>query len=248
MKLLAIDAGNTRIKWGLHADGAWTRRGWVPTGGSAALAEALAGIERPERIVVSNVAGDAVRAAIAQAVASYGAEPDWLAASSECCGVKSGYAAPSQLGADRWAALIGARHRYDGPCVVVNVGTTMTVDALSADGVFLGGCIVPGLDLMQHALDRNTAQLTRVPGRFLYFPDNTGDAIMSGAINALAGAVDRMVGYMQETGEPEPLVVLSGGAADALEPHLRARLERVENLVLEGLAHVGLQEQQEADR
>lgn len=248
MKLLAIDAGNTRVKWGLHADGAWTRQGWVPTGGSAALAEALAGIERPVRIVVSNVAGEAVRAAIAHAVSSYGVEPLWLAASSECCGVKSGYAMPGQLGADRWAALIGARHRYDGPCVVVSVGTTMTVDALSADGVFLGGCIVPGLDLMQRALDRNTAQLARTPGRFLYFPDNTGDAIMSGAINALAGAVDRMVGYMQETGEHEPLVVLSGGAADTLEPHLRARLERVENLVLEGLARVGLQEQQEADR
>jgi type III pantothenate kinase len=215
----------------------------VSTAESAALADALAGVREPSRVVVANVAGLGVRAAIAEALAGYGVEPHWLAASSERCGVKSGYAMPEQLGADRWAALIGARHRYAAPCVVVNAGTTMTVDALSADGVFLGGCIVAGLALMQDALARNTAQLARSPGNFLYFPDNTADAIMSGAINALAGAVDRMVGYMQQTAEHEPLVVLSGGAADALEPHLNGRVERIDNLVLEGLVQVGLQEQ-----
>jgi type III pantothenate kinase len=94
---------------------------------------------------------------------------------------------------------------------------------------------------MQDALARNTAQLERTAGRFLYFPDNTADAIMSGAINALSGAIDRMLGYMQEAAGHEPLVVLSGGAADALEPHLRGRVERIDNLVLEGLVQVGLQ-------
>jgi type III pantothenate kinase len=155
--------------------------------------------------------------------------------------VKSGYAKPEQLGSDRWAALIGARHLCAGPCLVINAGTTMTIDALSGDGVFLGGCIVPGLALMQDALARNTAQLELAAGRFLYFPDNTADAIMSGAINALSGAVDRMLGYMQEAAGHEPLVVLSGGAADTLEPHLRGRVERIDNLVLVGLAEVGLQ-------
>lgn len=248
MNLLAIDAGNTRIKWGLHDGGGWRAQGWVPTAGAATLSSALNGIQAVDRVVVSNVAGAQAAAAIAAAVARYGVEAHWLAASSERCGVTSSYAAPEQLGTDRWAALIGARHRYAGPCLVVNAGTTMTVDALSADGVFLGGCIVPGLALMQDALDRSTAQLRSVPGRFLYFPDNTADAIMSGAVNALAGAVDRMTGYLQQTGEREPLIVLSGGAAETIAPHLAGRVERVDALVLEGLLQVGTEEQQEAQR
>jgi type III pantothenate kinase len=242
MKVLAIDAGNTRVKWGLHEAGAWSRQGWVPTGQSAALAGALDdGVREAQRILVSNVAGEDARVAISRAVARYSIAPQWLVATSELCGVKSGYAKPEQLGSDRWAALIGARHLCAGPCLVINAGTTMTVDALSGDGVFLGGCIVPGLALMQDALARNTAQLELAAGRFLYFPDNTADAIMSGAINALTGAIDRMLGYMQEAAGHEPLVVLSGGAADALEPHLRGRVERIDNLVLEGLVQVGLQ-------
>lgn len=248
MKMLAIDAGNTRVKWGLHDGEGWRARGWVPTADAAALSSSLHAVQAVESAVVSNVAGAQVAAAITAAVARYGVEAHWLAASSARCGVTSSYAAPAQLGTDRWAALIGARHRYAGPCVVVNAGTTMTVDALSADGVFLGGCIVPGLALMRDALERNTAQLRSVSGRFLYFPDNTADAIMSGAINALAGAVDRMAGHLQQTGEREPLIVLSGGAADVIAPHLAGRVERVDTLVLEGLLQVGLQEQQEAER
>ncbi|MGE5526068.1 MAG: type III pantothenate kinase [Rhodospirillaceae bacterium] len=243
MKVLAIDAGNTRVKWGLYADGVWAHRSWAATAEISSLAEGLRVVDAPSIIVVSNVAGAVARDAIDRAVARYAAPTRWLVASAELCGVKSSYANPEQLGSDRWAALIGARHRYAAPCVVVNAGTTMTVDALSEDGLFLGGCIVPGLDLMQKALAHNTAQLARAPGRFLYFPDNTGDAIMSGAINALAGAVDRMMTYVQETAEREPLVVLSGGAADMLEPHLRGRVERVDNLVLEGLVQIALQEQ-----
>jgi len=241
MRVLAIDAGNTRVKWGLSEAGAWACQGWVATPESGALAQALDGVAAADRVVVSNVAGAAAHAAIAQAVARYGIAPRWLAATSELCGVKSSYAQPGQLGSDRWAALIAARHLYAAPCVVVNAGTTMTVDALSGDGLFLGGCIVAGLTLMQDALARNTAQLARADGRFLYFPDNTADAIMSGAINALAGAVDRMLGYMREAADDEPLVVLSGGAADVLEPQLRGRVERIDNLVLEGLVQVALQ-------
>ena len=243
MKVLAIDAGNTRVKWGVHEDGAWLAQGWVPTAQSDTLEAALVGIEAPASVVASNVAGDAVRAVVERATMRFGARLRWLAATQERCGVRSSYAVPEQLGSDRWAALIGARHRYATSCVVVNVGTTMTVDALSGDGVFLGGCIVPGIALMQAALAHNTAQLARAAGRFLYFPDNTGDAIMSGAIDALAGAVDRMVSYLQQTADDEPVVALSGGAAASLEPHLRGRVERVDNLVLEGLVHVALEEQ-----
>ena len=237
MKVLAIDAGNTRIKWGVHDGQAWTHKGAQATADAHLLPDALARTPN-ERIVISNVAGEGVASTLLAALPSEPA-PYWVVSRAEQCGVRSGYAEPSQLGPDRWAALIGARHLYAGPCVVVNAGTTMTVDALSAESIFLGGIIVPGFDLMRSALDTNTAKLKLREGAFSFFPDNTGDAIASGALNALAGAVDRMCRYVVETGEDEPIVVLSGGNAAILEPRLNGRAQVVDNLVLEGLARIG---------
>ena len=242
MKLLAIDAGNTRIKWGIFEDGAWLRQDWMDTRRAEGLAAAFDQIAGPLHVVAANVAGDGVRAAIGAAVQRYRVSPTWVMARSEQCGVRSSYAVPEQLGADRWAALIGARGLFPCACLVVNIGTTMTLDALSADGVFLGGCILPGMESMQEALARSTAQLARREGRFLFFPDNTADAITSGCLNGLAGAADRMRAYMEQAGEREVLVVLSGGGAEALEARLSERVERVDNLVLEGLVRIACDE------
>lgn len=238
MKLLAVDAGNTRIKWAVLDEGAWAQQGRVDTHGAQALAAELDPLTGITRIVAANVAGEEARLAIAAAAQRHGLSPLWVTACSEQCGVRSSYAVPAQLGADRWAALVGARHLFDGACLIVNVGTTMTADALSADGVFLGGCILPGMELMQEALARSTAQLERTAGRFSFFPDNTADAITSGCLNALAGAAERMLAHMERAGEGEVLVVLSGGGAEALAPRLAGRVERVDNLVLEGLARI----------
>jgi type III pantothenate kinase len=109
MKLLAIDSGNSRIKWGLHEDGQWLERGAVPTPQAAELAQAAMRLAAPDRIVVANVAGDDVARRIAGAVAAFQVQPYWVVSQAEQCGVRSGYATPSQLGPDRWAALIGAR-------------------------------------------------------------------------------------------------------------------------------------------
>ncbi len=251
MTVLAIDAGNSRTKWGVADDNGWLRRDALDTADAAGLRAALSGaftdVPVPQSIVVSNVAGAHVRDAITQALAGYGVALLWVQARAQQCGVRSGYADPAQLGADRWAGLIAAwklHARAGRACVVVNAGTTMTVDALSNEGVFLGGVIVPGLDLMRAALDRGTAQLKLQPGAFCYFPDNTADAIMSGAVNALAGAIERMRGFLAQTTHSTPLVVLSGGAAPIIQPQLNtadgplAEVERVDNLVLDGLLEI----------
>lgn len=241
MHILAIDIGNTRIKWGLAADQAWLRQGWVATAQAAELASALQGLPAPQQIVISNVAGAAVQAQVAAVLPRAVQPPQWIAAMAAQCGVRSGYADPAALGPDRWAALIGAWHLLHAPCVVVNVGTTMTVDALNGEGAFLGGCIVPGATLMREALSRNTANLAARTGEFRFFPDNTGDAIVSGAVNALAGAVERVAGYLQQCGSGEPRVVLSGGDAALIETQLNAQVMVVDNLVLEGLLQIARQ-------
>ncbi len=232
--VLAIDAGNTRIKWGAHDGARWLAQGWVETARAKDLKAAFAALATLQAIVISNVAGVALREQIARALPAKPA-PHWIKSARAQCGVSSSYARPVQLGCDRWAALIGARRLFGAAAVVVNAGTALTVDALTADGVFAGGMIVPGADLMRKALADNTDALKLQPGAFRFFPDATGDAIMSGAINALCGAVERMARFVEETGHAAPLCVLSGGGAALIAPHLNVEVKVVDNLVLEGL-------------
>jgi len=240
MRVLAVDAGNSRIKWGLHDGESWLVQDWAGTARAARLGRAWAKLPRPDTIISCNVAGPGVRRAIIVAARGLNRPVRFVVSRARQCGVVSSYGRPSQLGPDRWAALIGAWHLYRGPCVVVNAGTTMTVDALDGEGVFLGGMITPGVDMMREALTRSTAGLGPDPGRFAFFPARTADAIMSGALNALAGAIERMDRFMREAGLSAPLVVVSGGTAGLIAQHLTVPVEVVDNLVLEGLLHIAL--------
>jgi len=241
MRILAIDAGNTRIKWGVHADGSWQVQGWIATPRAGRLAGAWAKLEAPDRLIAANVAGARVARSLGAAARRFRRRIRFVRSAAGQCGVKSAYENPAQLGADRWAALIGARHHHRGPCVVVNAGTTVTVDALTAEGVFLGGMIVAGADLMRASLARGTAGLRPRSGRFAFFPGRTADAIESGTVNALAGAVERMQRFMRQTGQAPPLTVISGGAARLIAPQLNGAVEVVDNLVLEGLIRIALE-------
>jgi len=237
--VLTVDAGNTRLKWGVHGGEAWLRQGWVLTTDAVALDDALRDMPVPAGIVAANVAGESAQAAVDAFAAARGLTVYWVRGCPMQCGVRSSYAEPETLGPDRWAALIAARGLAAGACVVVNVGTTMTVDALNDEGLFLGGCIVPGLAVMRTALGRETANLSPRDGGFRYFPDNTGDAIASGAVNALAGTVERMRRFVAEArGGAVPPVILSGGDAAQVEAQIGGDILPVDNLVLEGLLRI----------
>lgn len=236
--ILAVDAGNSRIKWGLRDGDTWTAVGAVPGGDTAALSRVWQDLPHPAKAVVSNVAGEETRARLSLALAPLCDEVLWASAQSAQCGVANGYRTPSQLGSDRWAALIGTRSLVQGPCLVACAGTAFTADALDADGRFLGGIIVPGLRLMQQALAQNTAALGAVDGVFAPFPDNTADAMRSGALLALAGAVEQMLSQLEAQTGKCPRCILSGGDAPALLPLLPPSAQQVENLVLEGLIRI----------
>lgn len=239
--MLALDAGNTRLKWGLRAAGTWQGLGALPSADVATLGAKLPQ-GRYERVIVANVAGPAVESSLARLAQSLGCEAQFMSSRAAQCGVRSSYDDPAQLGPDRWAALIGAWRMHAGASLVVNAGTALTVDALSDEGLFLGGIIAPGIELMRRALDQHTAALRLQPGTVRYFPANTGDAIMSGAVHAAAGAIERMARFMRESGQAELRILLSGGAAALLAPELGADAVVVEHLVLEGLAAIAEEE------
>ena len=122
---------------------------------------------------------------------------------------------------------------------MVNCGTATTVDALSVEGEFLGGLILPGIDMMRRSLTMGAAQLElgESEGSWHEFPRNTADAALSGAIKATVGAVHLQFAALAVRGETRCL--LSGGAADYVQPHLKLALLRQDNLVLRGLQLIG---------
>lgn len=234
---VAIDAGNSRIKWGLHAGGEWCDRGTVATGDVAWLREAAEDWPSGARVVVCNVAGPAVACAIDEALAGLPLCPVSFVSSAECCGVRNRYENPAQLGADRWAAMVGARGITQQPCVVVCAGTATTVDVLDAEGIFQGGMILPGFDLMRASLADNTAQLPLAEGEFHLLPRNTRDAIVSGCLQAQLGAIERLFGSVATV--PAALCLVTGGAAARLAPHLSIPSRLADNLILDGLLRFG---------
>ena len=236
--ILAVDAGNSRVKWGCYENGAWSTTGTIGHDGIDSLALTWQRVQAPAQIVISNVAGDAVRRKLSAALSHFAVAPYWLKSGQQLCGVTNGYAAPSQLGSDRWAALIGARREESGPVLVVNAGTALTIDAMTADGQFLGGLIVPGIRLMMRALTTGTAHAHAADGEFVQFPTNTLDAIYSGALNAALGSVTRMSDALAARSGAVPVCILSGGAASVLIPHLPPPTREIPNLVLSGLVTI----------
>ena len=231
--IVAIDAGNSRIKWGVHDGDGWLNSGVLATADVASLAEVAAQWPANARGVACNVAGSTVADSISRLFAGRHAELSFLHASAAACGVRSRYENPRQLGADRWAALIGARAVLGSACLVVCAGTATTVDHLDAAGVFAGGLILPGFDLMRAALARNTAQLPLAEGVFCAQPRNTVDAIVSGCLQAQLGAVERMFHALVD--EPDARCLLTGGGARRLAAHLKIPCQLMDNLILDGL-------------
>lgn len=237
--MLLLDIGNSRCKWAVVKQGAWVQQGVVPNDDVQALEAALSGTADPQCIIVSNVAGEVMAQRVREVcVARWGCQPHFTCSRVQQCGVSNGYEQAESLGSDRWAALIAARHSFAGACLVVNCGTATTVDALSAQGEFLGGLILPGLELMRQSLAADTAQLLLLSGEVRDFPRNTADAIQSGVIRATAGAIAAQYTRMQKT-EENVSCLLSGGAADAMEAHLEIPVVKIENLVLHGLKIIG---------
>jgi type III pantothenate kinase len=241
--ILVLDCGRSRLAWGLAGHYGWSAQGAVDNQDIGTLAlRNWQNLQRPMRVVGINVAGEAMRVRVEAQLTRWRMMPQWLIATEEACGVSNRYALPSQLGADRWAALVAARTRvlqelFPPPCVVVNARTVISVDALDSAGVFRGGVVLPGLNLMLQALASNTS-MKIPPGRYEDFPINNADAMMSGSVQAVCGAIEQMRGRLN--GDAGAVKCVLGGAAAEIAPHLTPPVEVVDNLVLDGVLALAL--------
>jgi type III pantothenate kinase len=250
MSFLAVDVGNTRLKWALYAQ---ARPGASLLTQGAVFLETIdqladtdwQALPAPSSMLGCVVAGEGVKRRVSEQIEDlWNLEPNWVVSAAHAAGVHSGYDHPNRLGTDRWVALIAARQRAlvgsnrtntPRPALVVMVGTAVTVDALDANGRFIGGLILPGFGLMQRALEMGTAGLKAPTGEVCDFPTNTSDALMSGGAHAIAGAVERMHRQLLARAGAAPLLLMTGGAAVKLAPITDLPFETVDTLLFEGL-------------
>jgi type III pantothenate kinase len=256
--LLTIDAGNTRTKWAIFNElGEITQHDVCLNSGinSTDLLPALFGYDH---IAISNVAGEQHATHLADKFSPYHLPIHWVKAVPQACHVINRYSKPETLGSDRWAALVAAWNIKHAPCIVVNAGTAVTIDALNSYendheqyGEFIGGLILPGLTLMQQSLGLATAQLPKIDASQTQvlamaaskleaiFAKNTADAIYNGALHAIVCTIRQMIDALTQHSLQAPSIIISGGNAliinEMLTRHVTNQTIIVDNLVCQGL-------------
>ncbi|MDO4640911.1 MAG: bifunctional biotin--[acetyl-CoA-carboxylase] ligase/type III pantothenate kinase [Neisseria sp.] len=238
---LLLDGGNSRLKW------AWVRNGrivhlnhspyrdldelgkeWLQYGGSdiKVVGCAVCGPIKKDLVAVQLPVGI-----------------EWLSSMTQALGIRNHYRNPAEHGADRWFNALGSRRFTQNACVVVSCGTAVTIDALSEDNHYLGGTIMPGFHLMKEALAQKTAHLNRPLGKVYPFPTTTANALASGMMDAVCGAILLMHARLREkTGKNRPVdvVITGGGGAKVAQAMPQAfvldnTVKIIDNLVIYGL-------------
>lgn len=248
MTTLLVDAGNTRLKWGVLAGSEIRATGHVLQADIAehGLSSLTTRLPRAaDRVFVSNVAGQRFATRLTGVFAAhYGCEVHFARTASEAAGLRNAYDDVRQMGVDRWVALVGAWREFGRALVVVDAGTAVTIDAIDDSGQHLGGQILPGFAMMSRALGAETSDIPvieraawSVPRGLAMFGTTTEAGVIEGAGNAVAGAVDRAISVLRSNAY-DPVIVLTGGDASAMLHALVDTPEHRPNLVLAGLAEL----------
>ena len=241
--MLLVDIGNARIKWATQDADNWKTGEPLQRQNKAfkdIARPAWKELEAPERVIVSNVAGEDYRKSVQTWVKRrWKVTPEFLPVTEQQCGVSNAYSVPQRLGADRWATLLAVHAHYKGPAVVIDCGTAITIDAIAADGMHLGGLIVPGMDLMVSALTGHAPgiQIEEADNQEISLLGSSTEAAVSGGVLYTAIALVERV-FMDLQGElgNRTNLLLTGGDATRILPLLGSRPEYVPDLVLKGLA------------
>jgi len=227
------------VKWALHERAQFISEGSFATQERQGLDAQWDSLATPDAVMIANVAGDTVEAWLRSGCERWELSPTSVTSKAQQCGVTNSYDNPQQLGPDRWAALIGAHAVSPGNCLVLCMGTATTIDALTSSGTFLGGLILPGLDMMHSLLASKTARLGSERGDVVAFPHSTRDAITTGAVRATCGAIEHMRAEMQQAGYGDVTIISTGGAASVFASLCGCSMVLNERLVLQGLVRIG---------
>ncbi len=248
MKILLLDVGNTRLKWGIGENGAIHETGAIAQQkirdqGLATLTTRLP--HDVDAVIAANVSGQTLATRLAGVIHAHcNCDIHFVKSSREAGGVRNAYSQPRRLGVDRWVAMIGAWKELGRACLVVDAGTALTIDALDDEGQHLGGQIIPGTALMARSLASDTSEIPATKATkadaakgMQMFGKTTRAAVQNGSLNAAAGAVSRAIRTLRSNAYDAQVVLTGGGASRILTTLDEPPLHRP-NLVLQGLLHL----------
>jgi type III pantothenate kinase len=245
--LLAIDIGNTNIKLGMY-QGQQLLIDWRVVTERFKLADEYAVLVRNllemSGLELSHITGCAISCVVPPLTGQFrelaqrylGVEPV-MVSPTLWTGLLYDVDPPHEMGSDRIANSLAAYHRYGGPVIAIAFGTATAFDVITADGVYQGGAIAPGIGISAEALFRSAARLYQVelkrPPNAI--AKNTVHYMQSGLILGYAGLVEGLVNRMQHELEEQCTVVATGGLADVIAGETSAIHVVEPYLTLEGL-------------
>lgn len=245
--LLAVDVGNTQTHFGTFEDKQlvehW-RFATVPESTADEIGAVMRNLLELRGVGLADVSASIVSSTVPAL------EREWLAMGERYLGrgmiavgpgLKTGmalrYDNPREIGADRLANAVAIRERFGGPAVCVDFGTSVNFDIVGADGDFLGGILVPGVEISLAALTSRGARLPTIdlaPPRQV-IGKSTVEAIRSGVVYGFAGAIDGILGRLRDELGDEMDVIATGGLAQAIVPFTELIDEVDDLLTLTGL-------------
>lgn len=237
---LLLDCGNTRCKiTRLLEDGSLAPVWAIAIDTEDFLSQLqnrLAGDTGIRRAYVASVVSEAITSRIESTLQAAGFSVTRVKTQAEALGVRISYPIPQQLGVDRFLALLAAHQRQES-VLVVSVGSALTVDVLQANGQHHGGMITATETIIKAAMETRFVNFRNLSGHAVGFSSNTSDALASGARYMVLGIIEKS---WREAGvllnEPALPIIITGGDAEALLPHLPDNVVHQPALVLEGLA------------
>jgi type III pantothenate kinase len=248
MKILELDAGNSRIKWriistatGRHIQAHGVASVQAPATAVTGLAEQLSTQEMAEvdRIKIASVRGVVFAQEFTElAQDTWRLQPEFARVEMKAAGVSNAYTDVSTMGVDRWLAILAAYDKSTSACCVLDCGSATTFDWVDDSGRHRGGYIVPGLHLMRQSLAEKARALDiplqdwndPVPGT------NTAAAIGNGILAMTCGFAEHCRDIVMANGGPEASWYLTGGDAEIVGSHLTWKHELARDLVMDGLA------------
>lgn len=238
--ILLIDVGNTRIKWRCLEQGELFGGGHYVHHSNLSpewLHQNWDSIETPMAVWGVNVAGFGIAEQIRLwSLSRWGLEANFVSASKHLGNVMNGYSEPEKLGADRWAALLGADRIIQGSCCIADCGSAVTVDCMNASHEHIGGLILPGLMMMPQCVSDNTAQVMFKVGETAWLGRDTASCLTSGATQSIVGALQRMAELMEQRFSSPVTRIITGGDAPQLLPWLSVEWIYEPDLIFIGLA------------
>jgi type III pantothenate kinase len=232
---LQLDVGNSSAKWRLVNGEHVIERGNYRPDDKASQTLLLNCVERLDHIWVASVAASAAEEKLAALLKKRWGIAPWFARTEARTGsLGNSYADPGRMGVDRWLAMLGAREREQGKLCVVDAGSALTIDIVSAEGKHEGGYIIPGPALMERALllDTDRVRFEEDAGYALAPGKSTAEAVRHGIALAQAGAVALA---LEQAGSEPMALLFCGGAGETLMRLVQRASQWAPDLVFEGL-------------